>query len=46
MGYILSVVVGAVVTAVMVNILKTLTRKHKTRDDGKKDDLDLDFEIR
>lgn len=39
------VAVGAVVTAVCVNVLKSLARKNGSSTDEKEDDLDLDFEI-
>ena len=41
----LAIVVGAVVTAVSVNLLKILARKNKKAVVEKEDDLDLDFEI-
>ncbi|WP_254555010.1 hypothetical protein, partial [Salmonella enterica] len=34
-----------VVTAVCVNVLKSLTRKNVSQVDEKEDDLDLDFEM-
>ena len=37
--------IGAVVTAVCVNVLKSLARKNGSSTDEKEDDLDLDFEI-
>ena len=45
LGYIAAVAVGAVVTAVCVNVLKSLARKNGSSTDEKEDDLDLDFEI-
>ncbi|MCZ8879567.1 PTS fructose transporter subunit EIIC [Escherichia albertii] len=45
LGYIAAVAVGAVVTAVCVNVLKSLARKNGSSIDEKEDDLDLDFEI-
>ena len=45
LGYLLAIVVGAVVTAVSVNVLKSLARKNKKAVVEKEDDLDLDFEI-
>ncbi|EHQ2751899.1 PTS fructose transporter subunit EIIC [Escherichia coli] len=45
LGYIAAVAVGAVVTAVCVNVLKSLARKNGFSTDEKEDDLDLDFEI-
>lgn len=45
LGYIAAVAVGAVVTAVCVNVLKSLARKKGSSTDEKEDDLDLDFEI-
>jgi len=45
LGYIAAVAVGAVVTAVCVNELKSLARKNGSSTDEKEDDLDLDFEI-
>lgn len=45
LGYIAAVAVGAVVTAVCVNVLKSLVRKNGSSTDEKEDDLDLDFEI-
>ncbi|EFF2209119.1 PTS fructose transporter subunit EIIC [Escherichia coli] len=45
LGYIAAVAVGAVVTAVCVNVLKSLARKNGSSADEKEDDLDLDFEI-
>lgn len=45
LGYIAAVAVGAVVTAVCVNVLKSLARKNRSSTDEKEDDLDLDFEI-
>ncbi len=45
LGYLLAIVVGAVVTAVSVNLLKSLARKNKKAVVEKEDDLDLDFEI-
>lgn len=45
LGYIAAVAVGAVVTAVCVNVLKSLARKNGSSTDEKVDDLDLDFEI-
>lgn len=45
LGYVVAVIVGAVVTAVAVNILKSLARKNKSQAVEKEDDLDLDFEI-
>jgi fructose-specific PTS system IIC-like component len=44
-GYVAAVVVGAVVTALSVNVLKTLARKNQQPAVVKEDDLDLDFEI-
>ncbi len=43
-GYLAAVAVGAVVTALCVNLLKSLARK-KPQASEKEDDLDLDFEI-
>ncbi len=43
--YIAAVAVGAVVTAVCVNVLKSLARKKVSQVDQKEDDLDLDFEM-
>ncbi len=45
LGYIAAVAVGAVVTAVCVNVLKSLARKNGSSTDEKEDDPDLDFEI-
>ncbi|KAB0875269.1 fructose-like permease IIC component 2 [Cronobacter sakazakii] len=45
LGYLAAVAVGAVVTAICVNILKSIARKHTKPVDEKEDDLDLDFEI-
>lgn len=45
LGYLLAIVVGAVATAVSVNLLKSLARKNKKVAVEKEDDLDLDFEI-
>ena len=45
LGYVAAVAVGAVVTAVCVNVLKSLARKKVSQVDEKEDDLDLDFEI-
>ena len=45
LGYIAAVAVGAVVTAVCVNVLKSLARKNGSSTEEKEDDLDLDFEI-
>ena len=45
LGYIAAVAVGAVVTAVCVNVLKSLARKKVSQVDQKEDDLDLDFEM-
>nr|WP_225389754.1 PTS fructose-like transporter subunit EIIC [Escherichia coli] len=45
LDYIAAVAVGAVVTAVCVNVLKSLARKNGSSTDEKEDDLDLDFEI-
>ncbi|EHR3405671.1 PTS fructose-like transporter subunit EIIC, partial [Salmonella enterica subsp. enterica serovar Infantis] len=45
LGYVAAVAVGAVVTAVCVNVLKSLTRKNVSQVDEKEDDLDLDFEM-
>ena len=45
LGYIVAIAVGAVVTAVCVNILKSLARKNAKPHTGKEDELDLDFEI-
>ena len=45
LGYIATVAVGAVVTAVCVNVLKSLARKNGSSTEEKEDDLDLDFEI-
>lgn len=45
LGYIAAVAVGAVVTAVSVNVLKSLARKQQKPVAEKEDDLDLDFEI-
>lgn len=45
LGYIAAVAVGAVVTAICVNVLKSLARKNGSSADEKEDDLDLDFEI-
>lgn len=45
-GFVLALLVGAVVTAVCVNLLKTYARKKQTDTPAKaEDDLDLDFEI-
>ena len=44
LGYIAAVVVGAVVTALCVNVLKSLARKKVSLVDENEDDLDLDFE--
>lgn len=43
LGYIAAVAVGAVVTAVSVNVLKSLARNKPVVE--KEDDLELDFEI-
>ena len=45
LGYVAAVAVGAVVTAICVNVLKSLARKNVSQTDEKEDDLDLDFEI-
>lgn len=45
LGYIAAVAVGAVVTAVCVNVLKRIARKNTKQVEEKEDDLDLDFEI-
>ena len=45
LGYIAAVAVGAVVTAVSVNVLKRIARKNTKQIEEKEDDLDLDFEI-
>ena len=45
LGYIVAVAVGAVVTAVSVNVLKRIARKNTKQVEEKEDDLDLDFEI-
>ena len=46
LGFIVALLVGAVVTAVSVNLLKTFARKKQTDMPAKaEDDLDLDFEI-
>lgn len=45
LGYIAAVAVGAVATAICVNVLKSLARKNGSSTDEKEDDLDLDFEI-
>ena len=45
LGYIAAVAVGAVVTAVCVNVLKSLARKKVSQVEQKEDDLDLDFEM-
>ena len=45
LGYIAAVAVGAVVTAVSVNVLKRIARKNTKQVEEKEDDLDLDFEI-
>ncbi|EOC0476984.1 PTS fructose transporter subunit EIIC [Cronobacter turicensis] len=45
LGYLAAVAVGALVTAICVNILKSIARKHTKPVDEKEDDLDLDFEI-
>lgn len=45
LGYIAAVAVGAVVTAVCVNVLKSLARKKCLRSTRKKTTSDLDFEM-
>jgi fructose-specific PTS system IIC-like component len=46
LGYIAALLVGAVVTAVSVNLLKSYAHKNKSAASEKaEDDLDLDFEI-
>ncbi|GJL42521.1 TPA: PTS fructose transporter subunit EIIC [Enterobacter chengduensis] len=45
LGYIAAVAVGAVVTAISVNVLKSIARKSAKQVEEKEDDLDLDFEI-
>ncbi|AMJ72564.1 PTS fructose transporter subunit IIA [Enterobacter cloacae] len=45
LGYIAAVAVGAVVTAISVNVLKRIARKNAKQVEEKEDDLDLDFEI-
>ena len=45
LGYIAAVAVGAVVTAISVNVLKSIARKNAKQVEEKEDDLDLDFEI-
>ena len=45
LGYIAAVAVGAVVTAISVNVLKSIARKNAKQVVEKEDDLDLDFEI-
>ena len=45
LGYVAAVIVGAVVTAVCVNVLKSLARKKVSQVGEKEDDLDLDFEM-
>jgi fructose-like PTS system EIIC or EIIBC or EIIABC component len=37
--------VGAIVTAISVNVLKSIARKNAKQIKDKDDDLDLDFEI-
>lgn len=45
LGYIVAVAVGAVVTAISVNVLKSFAHKNAKQVEEKEDDLDLDFEI-
>ena len=45
LGYLAAIAVGALVTAVCVNILKSLARKNVDPVSEKEDDLDLDFEM-
>ncbi len=45
LGYIAAVAVGAVVTAISVNVLKRIARNNAKQVEEKEDDLDLDFEI-
>lgn len=45
LGYVAAVAIGAVVTALCVNVLKSLARKKEPQINEKEDDLDLDFEI-
>ncbi len=45
LGYLAAIAVGALVTAVCVNVLKRLARKNVDPVSEKEDDLDLDFEM-
>jgi len=45
LGYLAAIAVGALVTAVCVNVLKSLARKNVDPVSEKEDDLDLDFEM-
>jgi fructose-specific PTS system IIC-like component len=45
LGYLAAIAVGALVTAVCVNVLKSLARKNIDPVSEKEDDLDLDFEM-
>jgi fructose-specific PTS system IIC-like component len=45
LGYLAAVAVGALVTAVCVNVLKSMARKNVKPVEEKEDDLDLDFEM-
>ncbi|OEC11103.1 PTS fructose transporter subunit IIA [Salmonella enterica subsp. enterica serovar Typhimurium] len=45
LGYVAAVAGGAVVKAVCVNVLKSLTRKNVSPVDEKEEDLDLYFEM-
>lgn len=44
-GYVAAVAVGAMVTAISVNLLKGIARKNAKQVEEKEDDLELDFEI-
>ncbi|CND27395.1 PTS fructose-like transporter subunit EIIC [Yersinia pseudotuberculosis] len=46
LGYIAGLAVGAIVTALCVNLLKSMARKNQSVIQTKEDDFDIDFEIK